>query len=166
MKLPQASRGLVVVSAIVGALVVFGALGTTIVVLSLYFPGPPYAESALQISVPAPWASGQFTGMDHFTADELTRIHQGAEWGPISYVPSDVPSVRPDMVSVNAIDPYTWGAAAFSLRTHRCYLILSALDTTNPMYGTTLYGELPAAGKCLGATATRATVTQAHEPPE
>jgi hypothetical protein len=99
----------------------------------LHFPGPPYAESALQVSVPAPWVSGQFTGMDHFTADELTRIHQGAQWGPISYVSSEVPSVRPDMVSVNAIDPYTWGGAAFSLRAHRCYLILSALDATNPI---------------------------------
>jgi hypothetical protein len=166
MKLPHASRGLVAISTIVGALVVFGAFGTAFVVQRLYFHGPPYAESALQVSVPSPWTSGQFTGMDHFTADELTRIHQGAQWGPISYVSSDVPSVRPDMVSVNAIDPYTWGAAAFSWRTHRCYLILLALDATNPMYGATFYGELSGNGQCIGATATRATVTGAQEPLE
>lgn len=154
------------ISAIVGALLAVGVFGTAIVVQALYFHGPPYAEAALQVSVPAPWASGQFTGMDHFTAAVLTRMRQGAEWGPISYVSSNVPSVRPDVVSVNAIDPYTWGAAAFSLRTHHCYLILSALDATNPMYGATFYGELPANQQCLGTMATRATVTQTQEPPE
>src|SRR5450759_3554289 len=114
MRLPHASQGLVAVSTIVGALVVFGAFGTAFVVQRLYFHGPPYAESALQVSVPSPWTSGQFTGMDHFTADELTRIHQVAQWVPISYVSSYVPSVRPDMVSVNAIDPYTWGCLLYT----------------------------------------------------
>lgn len=152
---------------VVGALVAFGAGASVLVIRSLYFPGPPYAESALLWSVPSPYTkSGQYTGMEYFTADVLNRTQPAAEWGRIDYVPAAVPSSRPDMVSVNPIDDYTWSAAAFSVRTSRCYLILSSIDSTNTSFGQTLYGVLPPGAKCVGLAATRTSVTLANEPPE
>src|SRR5439155_11626686 len=95
----------------------------------------PYAETALQWSVPNAWTpSGEFIGMSHFTAAELNNIHQGAGWGPITFVRGDVASTRPDEVSVNPIDDYTWGAAARSVRDGRCYIVVANFDRTNPKY--------------------------------
>jgi hypothetical protein len=148
-------------------LVAGGAAGTGSVVAALYFHGPPYAESALLWSVPDPRTGTDPTaGLAQFTAARLQRLHPGAEWGPIDYVPGDVRSTRPDMVSVNPIDRYTWGAAAYSVRAGRCYLILSADDPSNPRYGGTYYGRLPAGAPCVGAAATRQSVTSSNEPPE
>jgi hypothetical protein len=85
----------------------------------------------------------------------------------ITFVPADVPSTRPNMVSVNPIDQYTWGdAAAYSVRTDRCYLILSTEDPLNPQYGNTYYGRLAQGASCVGLAATRQTVTSSTEPPE
>lgn len=128
--------------------------------------GPPYAASALDWAVPDPWtSSGAYLGMGRYTAAELNRMHWGSRWATIDYVPADVPSTRPDQVSVNPIDNYTWGAAAYSVRTHRCYLILTTHDRVNPGYGTTYYGRLPSGDPCLGAEAKPGTVTSEHPPP-
>jgi hypothetical protein len=105
-------------------------------------------------------------GEMQWTADELNRVHQGHEWGPITYVAADLPSTRPDMVSVNPIDQYTWGAAAYSVRTKRCYLILTAHDLSSPQYGNTFYGRLAQGASCVGLAATRQTVTSPTQPPE
>ena len=86
--------------------------------------------------------------------------------GRLPYVPADVPSTRPDMVSVNPIDQYTWGAAAYSVRTNRCYLILTAHNPSNPRYGNTFYGRLAQGAPCVGLAVTRQTVTSPTEPPE
>lgn len=145
-----------------------GGVTLTILVLSeVYFPGPPYAESALSWSHPDPRTGrNPSLGEMQWTADELNRVHQGHEWGVITFVPADVPSTRPTMVSVNPIDQYTWGAAAYSVRADRCYLTLTALDPSNPLYGGTFYGRLAQGASCVGLAATRQTVTSSTEPPE
>jgi hypothetical protein len=141
---------------------------TVLVLSEIYFPGPPYAESALSWSHPDPrTGKNPSAGEMQWTADELNRVHQGHEWGVITFVPADVPSTRPNMVSVNPIDQYTWGdAAAYSVRTDRCYLILSTEDPLNPQYGNTYYGRLAQGASCVGLAATRQTVTSSTEPPE
>jgi hypothetical protein len=114
----------------------------------------PYAVTALQRSVPDPWTpSGEFLGMSHFTAAELNRIHQGAGWGPIKFVDANTPSSRPDEVSVNPTDYYTWGAAAKSARDRRCYIIVFVFERTNPKHGGTRYGRLPKGSRCVGSAA-------------
>jgi hypothetical protein len=70
------------------------------------------------------------------------------------------------MVSVNPIDQYTWGAAAYSVRMNRCYLILTALDPSNPKHGNTFYGRLAQGAHCVGLAATRQTVTSPTQLPE
>jgi hypothetical protein len=147
---------------------VAGGVALTVPVLSaVYFPGSPYAESALSWSHPDPrTGKNPSLGELQWTADELNRVHQGHEWGPIIFVPADVPSTRPTMVSVNPIDQYTWGAAAYSIRTNRCYLILTAQDPSNPHYGGTFYGRLAQGSSCVGLAATRQTVTSPTQLPE
>ncbi len=164
---PKLSRRLLSVSLIVFSLLAAGGIATTLVIRSLYFPGPPYAEAALIWSLPETTdKSGHYIGMLRFTADDLNRTHPAARWGPIAYVPADVPSTRPNLVSVNPIDDYTWSAAAYSVRTIRCYLILSVVDRANTRFGNTLYGDLPPGAPCVGSAATPATVTEQNEPPE
>lgn len=144
-----------------------GIAGTASVVAALYFHGPPYAESALQWATPDPRdEKDPNAGLTQFTAARLQQLRHGAEWGPIQYVPGDVPSTRPDMVSVNPIDRYTWGAAAYSVRAARCYLILVALDPNNPRYGSTYYGRLARGTSCVGLAASKTSVTSTTEPPE
>jgi len=149
------------------ALIAGGITLTVLVLSEVYFPGPPYAESALSWSHPDPrTGKNPSLGEMQWTADELNRVHQGHEWGVITFVPANVPSTRPTMVSVNPIDQYTWGAAAYSVRTDRCYLTLTALDPSNPQYGNTFYGRLAQGASCVGLAATRQTVTSSTEPPE
>lgn len=129
--------------------------------------GPPYATTALDWTVPNPWtSSGTYAGLSRYNAIELNRIHQGSGWGPIKYVDATAPSTRPDEVSVNPIDDYTWGAAAHSVRDGRCYLIVSSHDRDNPRYGHTFYGRLAAGAKCAGSAATLATATSMQPLPE
>ncbi len=164
---PRLSRRMLSVSLTVFTLFAAGAIATILVTRNLYFPGLPYAEGALLWSLPEPSdKSGQYIGMLRYTADELNRTHPGAQWGPITYVPADVPSTRPNMVSVNPIDDYTWSAAAYSVRTSRCYLILSAVNRADPRLGDTFYGELPPGVACVGTAATPTTATERTEPPE
>ncbi|HKA11229.1 MAG TPA: hypothetical protein VKI99_12255 [Candidatus Dormibacteraeota bacterium] len=148
-------------------LLAWGVGGTASVVGELYLHGPPYAESALQWATPDPREQRDpSAGLVEFTAARLQQLKHGSGWGPIDYVPADVPSTRPHIVSVNPIDKYTWGAAAYSVRAGRCYLILVAEDPRNPEYGATYYGRLPARESCVGSAATRASVTSTTELPE
>jgi hypothetical protein len=129
--------------------------------------GPPYATSALDWATPNPSSSsGAYGGLSRYTAAELNRVHQGSRWGPITYVDAGVPSTRPDEVSVNPIDDYTWGAAAHSARDGRCYVIVITHDRTDPRYGSTHYGRLPAGATCVGSAATPATATSPSQPAE
>ncbi len=163
----QIPRRLVLVLITALGIVSGGVAMTISVVTHVYSHGPPYAEAALLWSLPDPrTGTDPSLGELQFTADKLNRMHQGAEWGPIAFVPPSTPSSRPDMVSVNPIDQLTWGAAAYSVRTNRCYLILVAHDVTNPENGHTLYGRLAPGQACVGLAATRQTVISATEPPE
>ena len=140
-------RGLVCTLLLISAIGGLGCTGTT--------QGTPYAGSALESALPNPWtASGHFGGMSQFNATKLNSIHQGAHWGPIKYVDADVASTKPEEISVNPIDDYTWGAAAQSIRDGHCYIIVGLFDRSNPRYGTTHYGRLPAGAACVGSAAT------------
>lgn len=145
-------------------LLAWGALGTWSLLEHLYFHGPPYAEGALSWSTPNSGDVRDRTlGYLEFTAERMQELQPGRRWGPIDYVDADVASTRPDMVSVNPIDRRTWGAAAYSLRTQRCYL---KLITNDPGAYRTLYGWLEPGQACVGSAATRTSVTSTQAPPE
>jgi|SRR5579862_4246704 len=128
------------------------------------FGGPPGAGSYLLWASPQPTTpEGVHVPRSYWTAAELNSIHQGSQFGDITFVEPDIPSTRPDVVSVNPIDEYTWGAAAYSWQTGRCYLILDALDP-NGRFGNTFYGVLPEGAPCLGSAATRDIVKDSHWP--
>jgi len=151
----------------IGMLLAWGIGGTVTVVGELYFHGPLYAESALQWAVPDPRDQRDpSAGLTEFTAPRLQSLKHGAEWGPIDYVEADTRSTRPEMVSVNPIDRFTWGAAAYSVRASRCYVILVANDPANPEYGSTYYGRLPRGALCVGAAVSRTSATSTTELPE
>ena len=76
----------------------------------------------------------------------------------------DVPSTGPDVVSVNVVDDFTWGAAALSDQTDRCYVIVTAIDRDMPQFGGTRHGWLPKGEACLGASAVPARVTSSDWP--
>ena len=101
-----------------------------------------------------------------FTADEMNRLFQDpdgrahliwrSEQGPpITYVPADMASDGPLVVSVNPIDDFTWGAAALSERTQRCYLQVHVRELGNPRYGHSRFGHLAEGRPCKGSEATR-----------
>lgn len=81
-------------------------------------------------------------------------------------MPADVPCTRPERISVNPIDDYTWGAAARSVRTGRCCVVVTVHDRDDPGRGTTRYGQLPEGAACLGSAAIPATATSTQWPPE
>lgn len=115
-------------------------------------PAPPDARDSLVYAIPTPEdAAGNSIGFDHFTADELNRIHQGSRLRPLRFVNANTPSTRADIVSVNPIDYFTWGAVALST-SRRCYAIVV-------VHGRFYYGVLPAGSECVGSSATPATVT-------
>jgi len=122
-------------------------------------PGPG-AQSSLEYAWPTSRdSSGRFLGYSRFDAAELNRIQQGKDLRDIRYVGPDVPSSGPDVVSVNVLDDFTWGAAALSDQTDRCYLLLKVTDRERPQFGTTLHGWLPKGAPCLGASAVPERVT-------
>ncbi|MDQ4091163.1 MAG: hypothetical protein M3163_12795 [Actinomycetota bacterium] len=112
------------------------------------------AQSILEYSLPsARDDSGRFLGYSRFDAAELNRIQQAKDPFTIRYVGPDVPSTGPDVVSVNVVDDFTWGAAALSNRTDRCYLILLVTDREGPQYTKRLFDRPPKDEPCLGASA-------------
>lgn len=127
-------------------------------------PGPG-AQSSLEIASPDPWLpSGAFGGYTRFTADELNRIKQGHDLRSIRHVPADQASTGPSVVSVNPIDDFTWGAAALSDETGRCYLTLVAHEHQRPEFGGTYYGWLAKNEPCVGAKAVPDRVTSSDWP--
>jgi hypothetical protein len=127
-------------------------------------PGPG-AQSSLEYSTPsARDGAGAFLGYSRFTADELNRVRQGSELRSIRFVPAEVPSTGPGIVSVNAIDDFTWAAASESDETGRCYLILVVTERSNPRFGSTRYGWLPKGAECVAHAATLENVTGSEWP--
>jgi len=162
----QSRSRLALVASLV-TLMIGGAALTVPVVVHIVAPGAPYAEVVLLWALPDPQSSRDpQLGFTQFTAAELTAMHQGAQWGTITYVPADVPSTRPDMVSVNPIDTHKWGAAAYSSRAGACYMVLSVLDSLNPAKGHDYYGRLARGMPCVGSAATSETVAVQRPLPE
>lgn len=124
-----------------------------------------YAATVLLEALPSadPTQAG---GMTRFTAAELTRLKQGAQFGNVAYVTGDVASADPELVSVNPIDAYTWGAAAYSTRLQRCIVVVESHDRTNPQYGGTYWGVLAPGAPCVGTAATVAVATSPNQPQE
>ena len=114
----------------------------------------PGAQSSLWAAWPtARDDSGRFLGYSRFDAAELNRVQQGRELRAIRYVGPDVPSTGPDVVSVNVVDNFTWGAAALSDENEHCYLLLHVTDRERPEFGSTFFERLPKGEPCLGASA-------------
>lgn len=114
----------------------------------------PGAQASLDHAWPsARDDSGRFLGYGGFDAAELNRIHQGRELRTIRYVGPDVPSTGPDVVSVNVVDDFTWGAAARSEETEHCYLVLHVTDRERTDLGSAFFERLPKGEPCLGASA-------------
>ena len=129
------------------------------------FGGPPGAGSYLLWSMPQPTTpEGTKVPLSYWTADELNRVHQGSSFGKITFVDGTVPSTRPEVVSVNPIDDYTWGAAAYSWQTERCYVVLDAWDAPRGRYGHTNYGVLPDGTACAASVVDWSKVTADHWP--
>lgn len=116
-------------------------------------PGPGAQDSLLSAWPTARDDSGHFLGYSRFDSAELNRIQQGKELRPIRYVGPDVPSTGPDVVSVNVVDDFTWGAAALSDQTKHCYLVLHVTDRERPEFGSAFFERLPKGEPCLGASA-------------
>jgi len=122
---------------------------------------PPDAEDTLSYAEPKAWnAKGNFIGFDRFTAEELNRIHQGRQLRPLHFVNAETPSTGLDIVSVNAIDRFTWGAAVLS-SDGRCDAVLLVYDARWAFFRTPdeHFTVLPAGTACVGSAATPATVT-------
>lgn len=119
-------------------------------------PGPPGAQSSLEHSVPDPREpNGENRPYTEFTAEELNRAKQASDLRPIRFVDAGEESTGPDVVSVNPIDAFTWGAAARSTQDGRCYVIVAIADQVNPRFGEQRYGTLPQKLPCIGGLATR-----------
>jgi hypothetical protein len=143
------------------------AIVVTLSVTTAIHNSLPSAESALLWAAPNPWdASGRFTSLRHFSAAELNHLHAGDQLGPIRFVAADVASTRPDVVSVNPIDDATWGAASYSVRAHRCYLMLVVAEPGHPASTSVLFGRLPDGAACVGLAATPKQVRSQDLPPE
>jgi hypothetical protein len=107
---------------------------------------PTDAEGALARAVPPLEPA---IPLNSYGADRLAAMHQGGN----SYVEASQPSSGPNVVSVNAIDENTWGAAAQSNETGTCYLILIVRDPNDPTSSRALRGELSKGSLCLGSAA-------------
>lgn len=121
------------------------------------------ATATLDHLPPEPREGDVYTGLSRFTAEYL-NMHAAARFKSITFVPADQPSTGPDVVSVNPIDDYTWGAAALSSRTGICYLLFSTIDPSNTRLGSTKHGALPRGSKCVGEAATKETVRDQNWP--
>lgn len=118
-------------------------------------PGPPGAQSSLEHSVPDPREANEGSRKyTEFTAEELNRVRKASELRVIRFVGPDEESTGPDVVSVNPIDAYTWGAAARSDQDGRCYIIVAIADRVNPRFGEQRYGAFPRDHPCTGSLAT------------
>lgn len=117
------------------------------------------AQFNLEESIPVPWTSnGEYIPLTKFTPADLNGAQPWWDVRRRAYVPADIASDRSSVISINPIDDFTWGAAAFSNRRALCYLVLLAIDPNDPNHSETFYGILPHRSKCFGSFARRDTV--------
>ncbi len=125
------------------------------------FHGPRDSDWSLLYSLPPVWGTHtEFVPLNQFTADALNRIQPAKEIRSISYVPGDIPSTGPGVVSVNPIDRSTWGAASFSIQHGQCYLVVyREIQQTGEFSGNRYWilddtwTKLPAGSPCVGTAA-------------
>ena len=123
-----------------------------------FYAGPPTAS--LTLGVARPTSSGPHTPLllSKYDADEMNRRRLNDQF---TYVPPDVPSTGPNVVSVNPIDDENWTGAALAADGY-CGLFLLVTKPPNAYghYGKeSYYGRLPPGQPCVAAVASRQTVT-------
>lgn len=124
------------------------------------------ATDVLDHLPPSPWnRESEFMGLDKFNAEYLNR-HPPATLRHVSFVGPDVSSSGPDIVSVNPIGKYQWGAAAKSARTGDCFLFVVSHDPSDPRKGLTRYDRLAPEAECRGSLATPDKVQKSDWPAE
>jgi hypothetical protein len=135
---------------------------------------PAGLDRTPRLPIDHPEYGPEYLVYSRYTAEEMNRLLQDpdglahlhglahlrwrSEQGPpITYVPADVASDGPLVVSVNPIDDFTWGATALSGRTGRCHLKVLVRDPEHPRYGHIRDGLLADSLPCKGSEATRAS---------
>lgn len=133
-----------------------------------WIPDVPLATTTLVHASPPVHTDTGFIGHERFTAEEMNRLHPEIKDGFNStkyrYVPADVPSTGPLVVSVNPIDRFNWGAAVLSDRNNYCYLELHQNDPNNPKYGGTREGLLPPGEPCVASKVTPSRIRSMERP--
>lgn len=156
------------------ALFVVAVLGVVVIVLTvieelsdplgLSGAGSGHFPNALSWASPDPWRGKTFVGYERSTAETLDRANQGRDINKnLRFVDARTPSTGNLVVSVHPIDHFTWGAAALASN-GRCNGVLVAHDPKNPQFGNTHYARFPPGTRCIGLSATAATVLLTDPP--
>jgi hypothetical protein len=125
--------------------------------LSSHFPG------SLLWATPKGSQSATFVNLAGRNAESLNRSDNGSYGGMhLTYVPADVASTGPTVISVNPINSFTWSAAALSDGT--CYATLMSENPRHPQFGINLFTKYPSTQPCEARFATAATVKDPNVP--
>lgn len=104
---------------------------------------------------------GTFLGYERFDAAEMNRLHPERKEGLVfTYVPGDVASTGPDVISVLSLGRFGFAAAARSAWSGRCYVSHTRIDEQNTEYGGTTGGVLDAGASCVASAAARGAPNQ------
>jgi len=141
---------------------ILGSLGVYIVVIGLFFSdplglgettAPSDAEAALARAVPPNETDREISvPLSHYGASELANLRRG-DGSVDTYVDATVPSTGPNVISVNPIDDFTWGAAAKSRSSGICHLVVIVKDQEDPSSTKAMRGELAKGNLCVGSAA-------------
>lgn len=132
----------------------FGSTGPCLV----WLPHPPQAIASLIESSPqVENFSRKGGGYKRYTAAYMNRAHpERYSPGPqLRFVPANVASTGPTVVSVNPISRRLWGAAALSAYNGRCYVQLISDEASH----NELSAVLPPGARCVAAAVSASTVT-------
>lgn len=138
------------------------AFGFSCAVLSLtgplftsYLRGPKDANTVVFFGPPGFVADvdGKRLLFTHLTAEYLNEVKFGRPYIEVEFVPREVASSGPFVVSVNPISDYTYGIAALS-RASRCYVKVTIVDPNDTRFGSSRSGQLSLPLPCAGQYAT------------
>lgn len=125
--------------------------------------GPGHFPGSLLWAVPKPGPSATYNDLAGRDAAYLNRTDNGAYNGQhLTYLPPSLASTGPTVISVHAIDSYTWAAVALDSGT--CYGILVAENPSHPAFGSSYYTRFPTGTPCRGNVATRQSVKSVNTP--
>ena len=131
--------------------------------LDLNATGPGHFPGSLLWAVPKAGSTATFDNLAGRDAQYLNATDNGAYNGQhLNYVAPSVASTGPTVISVHAINQYTWAAVALDNGT--CYGILTAEDPSHPAYGSTYYTRFAHGSPCQGSAANRQTVKSVSTP--